>query len=138
MTHWRPATLHQSVVRDMEQEESSVGREIVTSIHSHAVTREEKCFSPETQDVRCAIFHAQVFGSYSLSPYLCISSRLLVQNYLISYSPHLPFPYISMCQQHTTKIRTKPASVSSPVRLHEEVAREERVSQSVIPSPKKE
>lgn len=28
MTHWRPATLHQSVVRDMEQEESSVGREI--------------------------------------------------------------------------------------------------------------
>lgn len=44
----------------------------------------------------------------------------------ISFHAHLifPFPIFGMCQLHATKMRTKPASVSSPVHLHEEVARE--------------
>lgn len=101
--------------------------------HGH----QEGELSEQKQDVQCTIFHLR-FLAYFPPPLISTALASTLFKY-ISFHAHLifPLPYICMCQQCATKIRTKSGWVSSPVQLYEEVAKEERVSQSVMQSPRK-
>lgn len=101
------------------------------------VTRKENCAWTETGCAVCHFPHLRFLAHFPF-PLISVALAGILFKY-ISFHAHLifPFPYICMCRQHATKIRTKPAWVSCPVQLYEEVVKEKRVSQSVIQSPRK-